>query len=63
MCKLFLRCVIVKKKFEIIVSNNNVEKKLINKVIKFIYVFIFFVYMVLVLDYFYWNKCRIKMNL
>lgn len=53
MCKLFLRCVIVKKKFEIIVSNNNVEKKLINKVIKFIYVFIFFVYMVLVLDYFY----------
>lgn len=44
MCKLFLRCVIVKKKFEIIVSNNNVEKKLLNKVIKFIYVFIFFIY-------------------
>lgn len=34
MCKLLLRCVIVKKKFEIIASNNNVEKKLINKVIK-----------------------------
>lgn len=37
MCKLLLRCVIAKKKFEIIASNNNVEKKLINKVIKPIY--------------------------
>lgn len=44
MCKLLLRCVIVKKKFEIIASNNNVEKKLINKVIKTIYAFILSIY-------------------
>lgn len=44
MCKLLLRCVIVKKKFEIIASNNNVEKKLINKVIKPIYAFILSIY-------------------
>lgn len=44
MCKLLLRCVIVKKKFEIIASNNNVEKKLINKVIKPIYAFIISIY-------------------
>lgn len=44
MCKLLLRCVIVKKKFEIIASNNNVEKKLINKVIKPIYAFILSLY-------------------
>lgn len=43
MCKLLLRCVIVKKKFEIIASNN-VEKKLINKVIKPIYAFILSIY-------------------
>lgn len=44
MCKLLLRCVIVKKKFEIIASNDNVEKKLINKVIKPIYAFILSIY-------------------
>lgn len=44
MCKLLLRCVIVKKKSEIIASNNNVEKKLINKVIKPIYAFILSIY-------------------
>lgn len=44
MCKLLLRCVIVKKKFEIIASNNNVEKKLRNKVIKPIYAFILSIY-------------------
>lgn len=44
MCKLLLRCVIAKKKFEIIASNNNVEKKLINKVIKPIYAFILSIY-------------------
>lgn len=44
MCKLLLRCVIVKKKFEIIASNNYVEKKLINKVIKPIYAFILSIY-------------------
>lgn len=44
MCKLLLRCVIVKKKFEIIASNNNVEKKLLNKVIKPIYAFILSIY-------------------
>lgn len=44
MCKLLLRCVIVKKKFEIIASNNNVEKKLINNVIKPIYAFILSIY-------------------
>lgn len=44
MC-LLLRCVIAKKKkFEIIASNNNVEKKLINKVIKPIYAFILSIY-------------------
>lgn len=44
MCKLLLRCVIVKKKFEIIASNNHVEKKLINKVIKPIYAYILSIY-------------------
>lgn len=44
MCKLLLRCVTVKKKFEIIASNNNVEKKLLNKVIKPIYAFILSIY-------------------
>lgn len=44
MCKLLLRCVIAKKKFEIIASNNIVEKKLINKVIKPIYAFILSIY-------------------
>lgn len=44
MCKLLLRCVIAKKKFEIIASNNNVEKKLPNKVIKPIYAFILSIY-------------------
>lgn len=53
MCKLLLRCVIVKKKFEIIASNNNVEKKLTNKVIKPIYAFILSVYMVSASDHFY----------
>lgn len=54
MCKLLLRCVIAKKKkFEIIANNNNVEKKLTNKVIKPIYAFILSVYMVSASDHFY----------
>lgn len=63
MCKLLLRCVIAKKKFEIIASNNIVEKKLTNKVIKPIYALILSVYMVSASDHFYWNKYRTKMNL
>lgn len=41
---------LLKKKFEIIASNNNVEKKLINKVIKPIYAIILFVYMVIFIE-------------
>lgn len=51
---------LLKKKFEIIASNNNVEKKLTNKVIKPIYAFILSVYMVSASDHFYWNKYRTK---